>query len=168
MSLIEIAGYKITETVHQGTQTVLYRAIGLDGTSRILKSLTLNQPTSESLARLRHEYELTRDLQINSIVKTVGFETVGHRAVMVMEDFGGRSLQQVLCEGAIDLVLCLNIMVQVSQAIVQLHSRNIIHKDIKPANIIINLESNQIKLTDFSIASQTGTETTQFISHPNQ
>ena len=168
MSLIEIAGYKITETVHQGTQTVLYRAIGLDGTSRILKSLTLNQPTSESLARLRHEYEITRDLQINSIVKTVGFETVGHRTVMVMEDFGGRSLQQILGTDTIDLALCLNIMVQVSQAIVQLHSQKIIHKDIKPANIIINLESNQIKLTDFSIATQIGTETNQLISHPNQ
>ena len=167
MSLIELAGYKITETVHQGTQTTLYRAIGRDGTSRILKSLTLNQPTSESLARLRHEYEITRNLQINSIVKTVGFETVGHRVVMVMEDFGGRSLQQVLCEGIIDLALCLNIMVQVGQAIVQLHSQKIIHKDIKPANIIINLESSQVKLTDFSIASQIGTETTQLIS-PNQ
>ena len=168
MSLIELAGYKITETIHQGTQTVLYRAIGLDGTSRILKSLTLNQPTPESLARLRHEYEITRDLQINSIVKTVGFETVGHRSVMVMEDFGGRSLQQVLCTGTIDLALCLNIMVQVSQAIVQLHSQKIIHKDIKPANIIINLESSQVKLTDFSIASKTSTETTQLIGHPNQ
>ena len=119
MSLIELAGYEITETIHQGTQTVLYRATGLDGASRILKSLTLNQPTAQSLARLRHEYQITRDLQINNIVKTLGFETVGHRVVIVMEDFGGQSVQQVLCAGPIDLALCLNIMVQVSQAIVQ-------------------------------------------------
>ena len=166
MTLIELAGYKITEIIHQGTQTVLYRAIGLDGKSRILKSLILNQPTSESVARLRHEYQITRDLEINNIVKTLGFETVGHRVVIVMEDFGGRSLQQIMRAGLIDLALCLNIMVQVSQAIVQLHSHKIIHKDIKPANIIINSQSNQIKLTDFSIASRIGSETTQLIT-PN-
>ena len=167
MSLIELAGYEITEIIHQGTQTVLYRAMGLDGKSRILKSLVLSQPTSESVARLRHEYQITRDLEINNLVKTLGFKIVGHRVVMVMEDFGGRSLQQIMRAGSIDLALCLNIMVQVSQAIVQLHNQKIIHKNIKSANIIINSQTNQIKLTDFSIASQMGSETTRIIT-PNQ
>jgi serine/threonine protein kinase len=166
MSLIELAGYKIIETIHQGPQTVLYRAVGLDGKARILKSLTLNQPTSDSVARLRHEYQITKDLQSNNIVKTLGFETVGHRVVMVIEDFGGKSLQQIMCAGSIDLALCLNIMVQVNQAIVHLHSQKIIHKDIKPANIIINSQSNQVKLTDFSIASRIDSETPQIIN-PN-
>lgn len=166
MSLTELAGYKIIETIHQGPQTVLYRAVGLNGKSRILKSLTLNQPTSESVARLRHEYQITRDLQNNNIVRTLGFETVGHRVVIVMEDFGGQSLQQIMCAESIDLTLCLNIMVQVSQAIVHLHGQKIIHKDIKPANIIINSQSNQVKLTDFSIASRIDSETIQRIS-PN-
>ena len=74
-----------------------------------------------------------------------------------MEDFGGTSLKSFSRQvGALGneiqkLTIFLNIAIQIADALGGLHSHRVIHKDIKPANILINPETHQIKLLDLSI-----------------
>ncbi len=74
--------------------------------------------------------------------------------VMEVEDFGGRSLDLWLQEQSFPVV-----DVQLTETLGQVHAANIIHKDINPANIVWNRETDTLKLIDFGIASRLSRET---------
>jgi serine/threonine protein kinase len=87
-----------------------------------------------------------------------------------MEDFGGISLRDYLHSGEREYILCLKefleIGIALSNTLDVLYHHRIIHKDIKSANILINPETKQVKLIDFSIASLLPRET-QTLINPN-
>jgi predicted ATPase/signal transduction histidine kinase len=85
-----------------------------------------------------------------------------------MEDFGGISLKEWVnqYENNLSLSDFLLIAIALCDTLDKLYRACIIHKDIKPANIVINPETKQVKLTDFSIASLLSQET-QSLMNPN-
>lgn len=166
---IAIPGYEITEVVREGLNTVIYRGVSTQQLV-ILKVLKAEYPSLEQITRLKHEYKVTENLELEGVVKVYGLETYQNRLILVAEDFGGISLKEFLTSyksEKISLIIFLNIAVQLVQGLVSLHKNQIIHKDIKPANIIINPQTGQVKLTDFSIASRLGQETA-CLTNPNQ
>lgn len=167
-SNFKIPGYKITEVIYEGLNTVIYRGLSQPQQQPvILKILKAEYPTLEQITRLRHEYTITENLDLDGVVKVYGLETYQNRLVLVAEDFDGISLKQYLTRTKLPLITILSIAVQLAQALVSLHTHCIIHKDIKPANIIINAQTKQVKLTDFSIASKLSKETPS-LSNANQ
>jgi histidine kinase len=163
LSALKIPGYEITEVIHEGLHTNVYRAVS-DSTSEkvILKVLKAEYPSLEEITRLKHEHSITQNLNIEGIVKVVRLEQAPYHT-LVLEYFGGISLHSFLKLERLSLASFLEIAVQLAKCLVSLHSHKIIHKDIKPSNIIINPESRIVKLTDFSIASRLDQEA-QFIS----
>jgi|GEM_PF-508599 PAS domain S-box-containing protein len=172
LSTLKIPGYKITEIIHQGLNTVVCRGISQSKQERvILKVLKAEYPTLEQISRLKHEFTITSNLDFNSvnvdsIVKVLGLHTHQNRLVLVSQDFGGVSLKEFLAgkDEKISLIAFLSIAVQVVEGLVFLHTHNIIHKDIKPSNIVINAQTGECKIIDFSIASNLSQETTQLMS----
>jgi PAS domain S-box-containing protein len=166
---LKISGYDLQELLHQGTNTVIYRALSIANRQpAILKVLNTEYPTIEQITRLKHEYQIAVNLDCQYTVKVDRLETHPNCLVLVLEDFGGLSLKQwiaqtesALCVARYQLPIAqfLHIAIQLAKALVFLHQNQIIHKDIKPANIIINSETNQVKLADFSIASRLNKET---------
>ena len=167
---LRISGYDLQELIHQGTNTAIYRAVSLiNRQPAILKVLNTEYPTLEQITRLKHEYQITLYLDCEYTVKVDRLETHPNYLVLVLEDFGGISLKQWIAtaEGGLSVAAryqlpiaqFLNIAVQLAKALVFLHQNQIIHKDIKPANIIINPDTNQVKIADFSIASRLNKET---------
>ncbi len=77
---------------------------------------------------------------------------------MILEDFDGKSLRVFLSSRAIAIKEFLAIAIQLAETLGELHQKNIIHKNIKPQNIIINPATGQVKITDFSIASRLSRE----------
>jgi PAS domain S-box-containing protein len=176
LSTLTISGYEIAEIIHEGINTIVYRAKSHNPEKFVvLKVLKTEYPTLEQINRLKHEYQTTANLDLEGVVKVYSLETHQNRLVLVAEDFGGISLKQFLTTDTPlipfqngekepifapllkgcweNLADFLSIAVQVTQALVSLHAHKIIHKDIKPSNIIINPETRQVKITDFSIAS---------------
>ncbi len=163
-----VPGYDIAEVIYEGINTIIYRATShLNQQKVILKILKEDYPTLNAITRLKHEYKVTENLDLEGIVKVLRLETKQNRLVLVLEDFGGQSLKQALFNQKLELLEFLKIAVQLAKALVSLHSHNIIHKDIKADNIIINPKTGEVKLTDFSIASRLSKEKLQ-LTNPNQ
>ncbi|MEH1924523.1 trifunctional serine/threonine-protein kinase/ATP-binding protein/sensor histidine kinase [Nostoc sp.] len=167
-ALFKIPGYDFKEVIHEGTDTIVYRVTSLTRQQPvILKALKTDYPSLEHIFRLKHEYKIRENLDSEGVVKVYSIESYEHRLILVGEDFGGINLKQWLSIQKPSLFCFLNIAVSLARTIDYLHQHHVVHKDIKPANIIINPQSKQVKLTDFSIASRLDQEIPQ-ITNPNQ
>ncbi len=163
-----LAAYQITAQIYQGAHTLVYRGLRrIDRHPVVIKILRNPLPTFQEIAQFRHQYTITKDFDVPTIVKTIALEDYQHSYALVMEDYGGMALPAFLTlktdpnttapialgSSQSNLVTFLEIAIQVAAALGDLYRYQIIHKDIKPANILIHPESYQVKLTDFSIAS---------------
>jgi len=82
----------------------------------------------------------------------------------VLEDFQGINLMEAISKKEIDLITGLKIAIEIAQAIGEMHQGNVIHKDIKPQNILISQDLTTIKLIDFGIATLLSREVQQTVS----
>ncbi|MBW4678674.1 MAG: AAA family ATPase [Microcoleus vaginatus WJT46-NPBG5] len=165
--MLNLAGYSLTEKIYQGQKTVIYR--GYKHPERqpvIVKSLAAELPHPLDIASFKHQYEILNNLDVPGVVKLLGLERYRNSFVLIMEDFGGQSLTDFMKDKKISLKAFLQIGIQVAEILGKLHKKGIIHKDIKPQNILINPSTDQIKITDFSISSRLDKET-HAIAHAN-
>jgi predicted ATPase/signal transduction histidine kinase len=173
-------GYRITEQIYSGSKTLVYRGIReQDQKSVVLKLMRNEYPTFAEIAQFRNQYIITKNLDLPGIVKTYNLENYRNSYVLVMEDFGGISLQKWRLEDKekkenwLSLNEFFPIAIKIASTLEELHrdaygglGLRIIHKDIKPANILINPTTDEIKLSDFSIATLLPREI-QFVTNPN-
>jgi hypothetical protein len=137
--VIELSKY-ILEVLHQDDEFVLYRGRSREGESRTLVlSPVAEYPAPETLKRLEHEYSLREELEPAWAARPIGITQHWNRAVLLLEDPGGVPLDQLLGQ-PLELAFGLRLAVDVSGVIDRLHERSIIHKDIKPANVLANPE----------------------------
>ncbi|HLO48922.1 MAG TPA: ATP-binding sensor histidine kinase [Kamptonema sp.] len=166
--MFNLPGYQITQSVQVGIKNAIYRGIReKDRTQIIIKTLTAEFPTIEDITRLRHEYKITQNLNLQGVVNTYSLENAGNSYALIMEDLGGTSLKQLLAAKKPTIKEFLSIALQLAIGLTELHQHSIIHKDIKPSNIIINATTKQLKLIDFSIATRLSRETPT-INNPNE
>ncbi|PSB05600.1 serine/threonine protein kinase, partial [filamentous cyanobacterium CCP2] len=156
---ITIAGYNLIEVIYEGVTTYVYRAktvskSNLESTSVIIKTLKTESPTIDQLSRFRHEYQILQDLDIKEICQPLALESYGNGLVLILSDFEGESLAKVIALRPLSLAAFLQIAIQLTLILAQLHQQNIIHKDIKPHNILVNERTGEVRLIDFGIAAR--------------
>ncbi|MGB3493599.1 MAG: AAA family ATPase, partial [Elainellaceae cyanobacterium] len=119
----------------------------------VVKLLKQTHPTASELARYRQEYRLTHSHHLNGVIKAYSLEKYQNTLAIVFEDFGAESLRSMLGWRSPSLLEKLEIAIQVTQHLEEIHAAQIIHKDINPANVVLNLETRQSKLIDFGLAT---------------
>ncbi|MEG4270813.1 MULTISPECIES: AAA family ATPase [unclassified Microcoleus] len=175
-AIVNLSGYQIAEQVYAGTRTLVYRAIRTsDQYPVVIKLLRNEYPNFHELVGFRNQYTTAKNLDFPTIIKPLSLEAYHNSYALVMEDFGGISLSTYLKTAATDekqpskslsLTEFLNLALQLCDILDYLSQNRVIHKDIKPANILIHPQTKQIKLIDFSISSLLPRET-QEIQNPN-
>ena len=163
--MLQIDGYQILTQIYESANSLVYRAIQpQDNQPVILKVLKQDYPTPSELTRYKQEYEITRNLNTDGVVKAYSLEPYQRTLVIILEDFGASSLRQLMDErmgagtGAVPLPEFLNIAIKTTESLGQIHSSNVIHKDINPSNIVYNPETEQVKIIDFGISTQLSRE----------
>ncbi|AUI68655.1 AAA family ATPase [Beggiatoa leptomitoformis] len=141
-----------TSLVYRGTRLVDQQAI-------ILKVLKEEYPSPDELTRYRQEYEITNFLKSEGVIKAYHLAKYQHSLVIELEDFGGESLKILLTQQTFSIETLLKIAVRIAGTLAEIHSANVIHKDINPSNIVFNPQTQQLKLIDFGISSQLPRET---------
>ncbi|MEY3869420.1 MAG: hypothetical protein RLZZ338_3311 [Cyanobacteriota bacterium] len=161
----QISGYIITEELYAGIRTLVYRGKRLsDSTPVVIKLLRNEYPSFTELVQFRNQYTIAQNLDLPNIIKTYSLELYHNSYALVMEDFGGISIGkylQTLKETSQPFTLAdfFFLALQLTDILNGLYHHRIIHKDIKPDNILINPQTKQVKLIDFSIASLLPKET---------
>jgi len=145
--------YTITESLSHGRGAVLFRAVrNADHRPVILKVLDARRSRPKDLERLKHEYEIGARIASPAAVKPLALETYQGMPALVFEDFGGQSLDRLL--GApMAMERFLPLAIAIAGAVFDVHQAGIVHKDLKPDNILVNTASREVKLADFGLAS---------------
>ncbi|MGH8002633.1 MAG: ATP-binding protein, partial [Brasilonema sp.] len=152
---ITISGYNLIEVIYDGATTCVYRALReTEQTPVIIKTLKAEYPTIEQLTQLRHEYKILQSLEIEGIIKPLALESYQNGLALIFSDFGGEPLKNFITAQKFELSHFLQIAIQLSSTLAQLHKNNILHKDIKPHNILVNAKTDQVEIIDFSISSR--------------
>src|SRR5437016_13343351 len=110
-------------------------------------------PTPATLERLGHEHSLARELRSAWAAQPVALTEHQGRTTLVLEDPGGEPLDGLL-RAPMRLGPCLRVAVGLASALRQLHAQGIIHKDIKPANLLVDTATGRVWLMGFGIASR--------------
>ncbi|MCC5636738.1 AAA family ATPase [Nostoc sp. CHAB 5844] len=162
-----IPGYQLTEQLYAGSRTVVYRGIReTDQQPVVIKFLNREYPTFGELLQFHNQYTITKNLDFSGIVCPLSLEIYRNGYALLMADFGGLSLRQYLKNQPLSVQDFLKITLQMCDILHHLYQNRVIHKDIKPANILIHPKTQEIKLIDFSIASLLPKETQTLVS-PN-
>src|SRR5258705_1283065 len=105
------------------------------------------------IERLEHEYALRAELEADWAARPVSLAHYKGRLTLVLEDPGGAPLDRLLGR-PLDVSHFLRIAIPLAGALRHVHERGLIHKDIKPANILVESASSGVWLTGFGIASR--------------
>src|SRR6266853_6885116 len=125
-----------------------------DDTTLVLAVLPASEhPAPAVLDRLAHEYGLKEELDGAWAVRPLGLIREGGRTMLLLEDPGGEPLEHLL--GApLETDHFLRPAIDITVALGKLHRRGLLHKDIKPANIMVNCADGEVRFTGFGIASR--------------
>ncbi|MDX8494781.1 AAA family ATPase [Mesorhizobium sp. VK22B] len=116
-----------------------------------------DHPSRSRLDRLTHEYELKDELDGAWAARPLALMSDAGRTVLVLDDLGGGPLDRLLGE-PMEIGRFLRLAIAVTSALGKLHQRGLIHKDIKPANIVVECADGHVRFTGFGIASRLSRE----------
>ncbi|MEA3206523.1 MAG: hypothetical protein QOG92_2235, partial [Verrucomicrobiota bacterium] len=173
--MTELSRY-VFEVLRKDGEFILYRGRSKRDASRVLVlSPVAEYPAPERLKRLEHEYALREELDPAWAARPTAIARYWDRPVLVLEDPGGVPLDELLaaCNASAladagsqslersqalascrDIAFSMRLAISLSIAIGHLHQRGLIHKDIKPANVLVNPATGRCWLMGFGIASR--------------
>jgi eukaryotic-like serine/threonine-protein kinase len=163
---MEIPGYELLEKVGSGGMASVYRAKRKADSQVVALKIPMEQYVADAkfIRRFHREAEVAQRLSHVNIVRTYEHGSIGIQHYMVMEYVDGRSLEGYIEGDELSLELDVDIMKRVVRALQHIHSAGIIHRDIKPGNIMIlrggvrevdgqkRVQPEAVKLMDFGIA----------------
>jgi serine/threonine protein kinase/tetratricopeptide (TPR) repeat protein len=161
----QIGSYTILKPLAKGGMAQIYQV--RDERDKHIKALKLLHPTmstDEALARFRREFRALSAIQHENILKVFEWGLHGNQPWYSMEFIEGQSLRDTIeswdeLEAKIRFPLAEKILLQLARALACIHDRGVIHRDLTPANVMV-LPDGSIKLMDFGIIKEQGTELT--------
>lgn len=163
---VEVPGYEVLERVGSGGMASVYRARRLSDGRTVALKVPMEQYVADArfIRRFHREAEVAQRLDHVNIVRTFEHGSHGTKHFMAMEYVDGRSLEGYIDGRELDVELSAEVMKYAAAALEHIHEAGIIHRDIKPGNIMLlrggvkagpgpRLDPGAVKLMDFGIAS---------------
>src|ERR1700756_5590767 len=153
---MELSDY-LLETLRQDDEFVLYRGRHPRPSAASPPTILLVRPLAErpalgALRRMEHEYSLRAELDPDWAAQPLALVSHNGRTALVLADPGGEPLDRLL-GSPLELTPFLRLAIGLSAALGRLHGRGLIHKDVKPAHVLVDGASGQAWLPGFGIAS---------------
>ena len=150
--------YKLTDFIGQGGMALVYKA--LDQRTHHAVAIKILKPEykndEEFLRRFEREAQAASKVSHHNIVNLLDVGSQDNYRYLVLEYVEGRTLKEIIDEkGALPPKTAVQIAIRLLSALQHMHKNGIIHRDIKPQNIIVDADYN-VKVTDFGIARRIG------------
>ena len=151
---MQLLGYSLDRLRDDG-EFILYRAHAkqIEPPSVLLLAPASTRPSPETLKKLEYEYSLRSELDSAWAVRPLALSERSGQMTLVLEDPGGETLDGFI-SGAMELTQFLRFGIGLATAIGGLHEKKLIHKDVKPTNVLVNSATGQVRLIGFGIASR--------------
>jgi len=136
---VELSEY-LLETLREDDEFVLYRGghSNQSGSSSVLLLAPASmQPALATLKKIEHEYSLRDELDSAWAIRSLALSEQRGQTTLMLEDPGGETLDRFL-SGPMEMTQFLRFAVGLATALGGLHKRELIHKDVKPANVLVN------------------------------
>ncbi|MCA6113075.1 AAA family ATPase, partial [Bradyrhizobium sp. CNPSo 4026] len=150
-----LSGYVLVP-LRESADFTLYRGRKHDDPSSVLAIALFEQPSPQSIRRLMHEYSFAAELDPAWAAKPLAITRHEGRTILLLKDPGGQPLDRILERDQgqpLDLTRFLSTAIGLARTLGQVHQQGLIHKDIKPANVLVD-DTGNAWLTGFGIASQ--------------
>jgi PAS domain S-box-containing protein len=158
--MIALPGIAIHSKIYDSSASLVYRGVReQDGRAIVVKLLKQDYPSPQKLTRYRQEYEITRSLDLKGVIKAYSQQDYQRTLVILLEDFGGESLEHWMqnCPESfcpMSLSAFLQLAIDLTKILGEVHAAKVIHKDINPSNIVLHPDTGVVKIIDFGIATQ--------------
>src|SRR5215831_19878826 len=143
------------QPIREDEEFILYRGQPrqAEASSVLLLTPTVNRPRLETLEKINHEFALKNELDATWAVRPRDLSLYNEKIGLLLEDPGGRPLHRLI-QGPMDIEQFLRLAIGLTTALSQLHKRSVIHKDLKPSNVLVDAATGHAWLTGFAIASR--------------
>ncbi len=156
--------YRIVELIGSGGMAQVYKAINMSNRKTVAVKLLKDEfkDDAEFLRRFSREANAILTLSHENIVRAYGAGTHNGLPYLVMEYVEGHTLKDLISKnGALPVRTAIGITCQILDALSAAHSHGIIHRDVKPQNVIVT-DKGRVKLADFGIAREVKATTVTF------
>ena len=146
--------YRLTEQIGMGGMAIVYHAIDLRTGHHVAVKVLRPEynEDAEFISRFQREAEAASKMTHHNIVNLLDVGMDGENRYLVMEYVQGKTLKEVIQErGRINAPLACQITIRILSALEHAHRNGIIHRDIKPQNILVHADGH-VKVADFGIA----------------
>ena len=162
----EIPGYSLEEVIFESSRTRLWRGRRQsDGLFVLIKGAASSDQSAQELAEIRHEHEITRDLEIDGVLRSEEVVQYENGSVLILENTEGLPLRKLMDTARLDLLDSLKVAVSLAGILEEVHREGILHKMINPFNIFVDLVSGTVKLSGFGLATRLPRENLTTLSH---
>jgi predicted ATPase/class 3 adenylate cyclase len=161
---MDIPGYRVNGLIFQSVRSALYRGRSAGDVAVIIKTPASKIPTTREIARYQWAFDQAREADQRAVVPHLELVRLGASVALVTEDFGGASLAGLVRPGGLALGRLLDLALALTTAVGRLHISGIVHKDIKPANIIVRPDSSDLRLVDLDISTNLRREVVDAVS----
>ncbi len=161
--MISIPGYRFIKKLDDTPYSTVYRAIDIERSIPVsIKILNSRYSSPKNIETFQHEYNILKDLSIPGILTQHSLVETNNGRAIIREDFKGVSLRSYIDRGEIQTEDALKIFINIAETVGEIHQRGIINRSLAPENIIIDLQSKNIKIINFENASLVDRETQSF------
>ncbi len=146
----------VLESLRKDEEFVLYRGEWSNQAGSplvLLLAPSSTRPAPETLKKLEREYSLRDELDSTFAVRPLALTREQGQMTLVLEDPGGETLDGIL-PGPLEITRFLCLAIGIAAALSRVHKRELIHKDVKPANVLFNSATGEVRLMGFGIASR--------------
>jgi len=163
--MFSISGYALQEKIRHNRNIDTYSALRRKDKCKVLLKMPNERHLSyDNLAILQHEFHILKQIDTPAIIKAYDFLQNAYTPVLVLEGVEGQVLRSYIHSHELSINDFLKLALQLVDIIGELHQLKIIHKEIRPANIIIDPNCLTLKLIDLSASTKLSEETFNYLA----